>query len=61
MTDSSPIEGLVIAATTIRIPAPGHRPDAVLALVEVAGSRCLVTLPIDPTQLPLPGDLVRLG
>jgi hypothetical protein len=61
MTDSHPAEGVAIAATTIRVPAPGHLPDAVLALVEVEGGRRLVTLSIDPSELPLPGDTVRLG
>ena len=61
MTEHLPAEGVVIAATTIRVPAPGHPPDAALALVEVEGGRRLVTLSVDPSELPLPGDTVRLG
>lgn len=60
MIDPYSTEGLVIAATVIRVPPPGHRPDAVLALVELAGGRRLVTLPVEPSQMPVPGDLVKL-
>jgi uncharacterized OB-fold protein len=60
MTDGGPSEGVVIAVTTIRVPAPGHRRDAMVALVEAAGSRRLITLAIDSIQMPRPGDSVRL-
>lgn len=60
MTDPHAAEGVVIAATTIRVPAPGHLPDTVVALVEAEGGRRLVTLAIDPAELPLPGDIVGL-
>ena len=61
MSSAASSAATVIAATTIRVPAAGHEPGAVIALVAVDGGRRLVRLARDPESMPAPGDVIALS
>jgi hypothetical protein len=53
-------EAVVVAATTIRVPAVGCPADSVFAIVDSDQGHRMVILDVDPEQLPKPGDTVTI-
>ena len=54
-------EGVVIAATTIRVPVVGGTPDSVFAVVATGEGRRILVLDVDPDRPPNPGDSVNIS